>query len=312
VHGSPAVVERLARAVDVPLSAPDATGEGIPVEELALAALPAAASEAAARVLLDQAEGALSRALDDLAAAEDAGDVERARSIAEGLARRGEAARPLFEPPLIVLAGPVNAGKSTLFNALVGSERVVVDAAPGTTRDTVRERVRLRAWTVELVDTAGERDAAGATERAGQALARRLLEEADLVLRLVPPDAHAPELRSGWPPEVRIASRDDERSGPTGEREPSGGCSGSIRARDEPAAARELVATVVAQELGLSAEPWRPGEAVPFLAAQRADLGRFLASLRAGEGPAARRSILGRLRGGGPGDPALEDSDPGA
>ena len=82
----------------------------------------------------------------------------------------------------VVLAGRVNAGKSSLFNRLVGHERALVDAAPGTTRDWLEERVELSGLPLRLVDTAGFRVGGGAVESAGQSNAARLLAEADLVL----------------------------------------------------------------------------------------------------------------------------------
>ena len=58
----------------------------------------------------------------------------------------------------MALVGRVNAGKSSLLNALVGQERAIVDEAPGTTRDAVVAEVALDGVAVTLVDTAGERD----------------------------------------------------------------------------------------------------------------------------------------------------------
>jgi len=82
----------------------------------------------------------------------------------------------------VVLAGRANTGKSSLFNRLLGHDRVLVDAEPGTTRDWVEERVVLSGLPVRLVDTAGFRPEAGNVETAGQSHATRLLAEADLVV----------------------------------------------------------------------------------------------------------------------------------
>lgn len=82
----------------------------------------------------------------------------------------------------VVLAGRANTGKSSLFNRLVGHERVLVDAAPGTTRDWIEERVEFSGLPLRLVDTAGFRAGGGEVESAGQLNASRLLAEADLVV----------------------------------------------------------------------------------------------------------------------------------
>lgn len=88
------------------------------------------------------------------------------------------------------IVGRPNAGKSSLLNALLGYERAIVTDVPGTTRDTIEERVRLGSLTLRLTDTAGIRDTADAVERLGVARSRAALAEAELVLAVV--DASAP------------------------------------------------------------------------------------------------------------------------
>jgi tRNA modification GTPase len=106
------------------------------------------------------------------------------------LAATWETGRRLRHGWRVVVAGAPNVGKSTLFNALLGSERAIVTATPGTTRDFLEETVELEGLPVVLVDTAGRRDAACPAEREGVARAERLAAEADLVLALV--DGSAP------------------------------------------------------------------------------------------------------------------------
>lgn len=84
-----------------------------------------------------------------------------------------------------VILGRPNAGKSTLLNRLVGSERAIVTPIPGTTRDIVRETVEIGGLPVTLSDTAGLRDSGDLVEGIGVARARRAAEEADLILYLV-------------------------------------------------------------------------------------------------------------------------------
>jgi tRNA modification GTPase len=101
----------------------------------------------------------------------------------------------------VVLYGPVNAGKSTLFNALVGASRALVDAEPGTTRDTLEARVELAGLAVTLIDTAGLREGAGRLEALGIERTRDALQGADVAVLVVPPDATADQ-REAWAREV--------------------------------------------------------------------------------------------------------------
>ena len=84
----------------------------------------------------------------------------------------------------VVLAGPVNVGKSSLINALVGYGRSIVHDAPGTTRDAVTATTAIDGWPVELCDTAGLRAASslGPVEAAGIQLAHERLAEAELAV----------------------------------------------------------------------------------------------------------------------------------
>ena len=84
-----------------------------------------------------------------------------------------------------VILGRPNAGKSTLLNRLVGSERAIVTPIPGTTRDIVRETIEVGGLPVTLADTAGLRDSSDAVESIGIERARRAAEAADIVLYLI-------------------------------------------------------------------------------------------------------------------------------
>lgn len=105
--------------------------------------------------------------------------------IGERLARPG--AEALREGFRVVLAGPPNAGKSTLFNALVESEAAITSPQAGTTRDVLSRPVGLGGVPFLFLDTAGLRDETGdAIERIGVERARTALDRADLVLWLGP------------------------------------------------------------------------------------------------------------------------------
>lgn len=87
----------------------------------------------------------------------------------------------------VVLVGPPNAGKSTLFNALVRSEAAITSPIPGTTRDVLERPVALAGIPFTLVDTAGLHEGGGdAIETIGIDRARAALEQADIVLWLGP------------------------------------------------------------------------------------------------------------------------------
>ena len=88
----------------------------------------------------------------------------------------------LREGALTVLAGRPNSGKSSLFNALLGTERAIVTDIPGTTRDAVEASATIDGYPFRLVDTAGLRETADTVEGIGIEVARRYLAAADLVL----------------------------------------------------------------------------------------------------------------------------------
>ena len=102
--------------------------------------------------------------------------------------RRAKEGKILREGALVVIAGPPNAGKSSLLNALLGESRAIVSATPGTTRDSIEEWLDIDGWPVRLVDTAGLRETGDAIEGEGVARARELLKKADIVLNLTPAD----------------------------------------------------------------------------------------------------------------------------
>ena len=83
---------------------------------------------------------------------------------------------------VVVLAGPPNVGKSSLFNALLGQARALVTPIPGTTRDAIEAVVDGRSWPLRLVDTAGLRDTADPLERMGIEVSERYLGRAQVVL----------------------------------------------------------------------------------------------------------------------------------
>ena len=94
-------------------------------------------------------------------------------------------AERLREGALLVFAGRPNAGKSSLFNALLGAERALVTEIPGTTRDAIEAHTDFLGWPVRLADTAGLWEAPDRIDRLGVEVSRRYLAAADLVLLCV-------------------------------------------------------------------------------------------------------------------------------
>lgn len=94
----------------------------------------------------------------------------------------------LREGALAVLAGRPNAGKSSLYNALIGEERAIVTEVPGTTRDALETQIQMGGFPFRLVDTAGLRGSPERIERMGIEVARRYMDGADVILYCVPAD----------------------------------------------------------------------------------------------------------------------------
>jgi tRNA modification GTPase len=109
----------------------------------------------------------------------------------EELLHAAERGRRLRDGLHAVIVGPPNAGKSSLLNALAGSERAIVTDIAGTTRDLLHEVVRADGVELALVDTAGLREGGDAIEREGMRRARGELARADLAIVVV--DARDPD-----------------------------------------------------------------------------------------------------------------------
>ena len=232
LHGGPAVVARTLSAIAAAGARPARPGEFTEraflhgkldlMEAEAVRDLIEARTPEAARASARRLAGSLSRRLagirEDLVHAaallaatidfaEDVGEQvpeeapRRIAAAAAELARLEETAergRLLTEGARVVLLGKPNAGKSTLFNALAGSDRAIVTEYPGTTRDTLDAVIDVEGAPVEIVDTAGLRDSPEPVERIGVARAREAGAAADAVLYVF--DAGA-----GWSPEDAAA-----------------------------------------------------------------------------------------------------------
>src|SRR5947209_8773815 len=112
-------------------------------------------------------------------------EIERAIADTEALAETYRRGRATNEGLTAVILGRPNAGKSTLLNRVVGSDRAIVTPIPGTTRDIVRETIEIGGLPVTIADTAGLRTSGDVVEEIGVARAREAAASADIILYLV-------------------------------------------------------------------------------------------------------------------------------
>ena len=103
----------------------------------------------------------------------------------QSLIRSADNGRVLSEGIETVILGKPNAGKSSLLNVLVGEERAIVTDIAGTTRDTLREQIRLEELSLNIIDTAGIRETEDLVEKIGVEKARSAAEGADLIIYVV-------------------------------------------------------------------------------------------------------------------------------
>jgi tRNA modification GTPase len=138
-------------------------------------------------------EAGIDFAEDDVEVTPDEEIVTRIDTIAGELgelARSFEHGRMVHAGLRLAIVGRPNVGKSSLFNRLLERERAIVTATPGTTRDLVTDRLSLGGIPVELVDTAGLREAKDEAEAIGVRKTRETLAEADVVMVVL--DASVP------------------------------------------------------------------------------------------------------------------------
>ena len=149
-------------------------------------------------MLLHQAGGALAQQAQLIGTGLAEGRIDTQTEM-ERLLGTVEFARALLEGVKVAIIGPPNVGKSTLLNALVRKERVLVHEQAGTTRDVVTETVAIDAIPFELMDCAGVRPPADAIEADAVARAKGLVQKADVILFIF--DARErPTIPDGLPP----------------------------------------------------------------------------------------------------------------
>jgi tRNA modification GTPase len=122
-----------------------------------------------------------------------AAEIGAVASEARAMQASWRLARVAVQGARVALVGPVNAGKSSLFNQLLGQRRALVHERPGTTRDVLEVAMDLDGVAVTLLDTAGERETDDPIEAAGLALAAELVADVDLVLVVLRARATGPD-----------------------------------------------------------------------------------------------------------------------
>ena len=202
------------------------------VQAEAVADLVDAVTPLQARVAFDQLEGTLTRAIGaldrelfDLAArleasvdfpdegyhfigAGDAGAaLGRVRDGVDRLLATSAAGRVIRDGRHVAILGKPNVGKSSLFNQLVGTDRAIVAAGPGTTRDMLRETIDLGGIRLGLVDTAGIRASDEEVEREGVVRARGAASVADLVVLMLDQSRPLEDVDRGLLQETTAAAR---------------------------------------------------------------------------------------------------------
>ena len=249
-------------------------GGTLEIEAEAREALAIAGGPKAARILSRQLSGVLEAEFARVGRLVAEGRAEESRVALDRLDRAARVGLRLARPWRVVVTGSVNAGKSSLVNALAGHARAIVSPEPGTTRDLLETRVVLDGWEVDLVDTAGLRekdadDAVTGVEQAGIARAVAASEGADLVIRVV----DGRQIGAGGPAamsnrELLVASKADLTRGTVAAAETSGMVWTSAESGAGVAAlAAEIVRRLVPEEID---EPNLLHGAVPFTERQLA------------------------------------------
>ena len=192
-----------------------------------------ARGEASARAAAAQLEGKLGREIDALREAllmalahleafidfpEEGIDPDSGAALAgrvddllERVARllsTADEGRMLREGVRLVIHGEPNVGKSSLLNLLLGYDRAMVSAIPGTTRDTIEENLTLRGIPFRVIDTAGLRESADPLEQEGMRRTRNQLEKADVSIRVVERVVEA-EAAAAVPREIVVLNKID-------------------------------------------------------------------------------------------------------
>ncbi|MCZ6611259.1 MAG: 50S ribosome-binding GTPase [Planctomycetota bacterium] len=213
-HSGPRVLQRLTERM-IELGVEPAAPNALPAESvypeaadryeaLALAAVARAASPLAIDILLDQPRRWRRQAPPP---SQGGGRGEGDMNLTQEDLARSRRLNRLIDPPIVVVAGAPNVGKSTLSNALLGRSMSIAADVPGTTRDYTSGRIELAGLVVDWYDTPGMRDTSDPIESKAIDLARQLIERADLLIAMKDHEHDWPTLPR--PPDLRILNKID-------------------------------------------------------------------------------------------------------
>jgi tRNA modification GTPase len=262
-----------------------------PIRAEARIALSAAATERTALHLLDQYHGALRASIEGILQLLRQSELTIAGERLGELLQWSSVGLHLTRPWKVVLAGPANAGKSSLINAILGYRRALVYDASGTTRDVLTAITAIDGWPVELADTAGLESSSNAVQGAGLAQARRQLQIADLVVLVF--DVTRPwggvesDLLSMQTDAVIVHNKSD-LAGPR-----EGICPTALRTSAHTGEGIPALMDQIAIRLVPTTPP--AGTPMPFTAAQMGTLAHARDQLAAGDLQAAAESLLAML-----------------
>ncbi len=224
-HGGIRVVERVIEVLQTcgfafrsAAEGDDAASAATPIERPLLAALGRARTRRAVRFLAAQ-RARLAPSVGQLCSlVRD--DPSAAHEALGKLTRYADSARRLIGGARIALAGPPNAGKSTLFNRLVGRSAAIASDVAGTTRDWVHTEIEIAGVAITLLDTAGIREEACAVEQAAIAAGSAAVRSADVVIAVFDgrSDGLAGQierLRQHWPGKSVVACLNKSDLGPS-------------------------------------------------------------------------------------------------
>src|SRR5437764_2683833 len=172
--------------------------------------------------------------------------LESLRNEIDKLLATAKTGRILHEGLRVVIFGATNAGKSSLLNRMLGFDRAIVSEMHGTTRDSIEERINLRAIALRLFDTAGLRAPENLVERHGIERTQRMLEAADLRLHIIDANAPRPTDFSASSCELLILNKSDLPE------HADWSSAGAIRISCKPGAGLPEVAAEVGRRLGVA------------------------------------------------------------
>ena len=260
------------------------------IEVAATRALTNARTHRVAMILIDQLQGALQDAIEQVVNYLDQRDLASAKDGLEALMAQSKMGTHLEGGWTVAFIGSPNAGKSSLINAILGFQRSIVLSQPGTTRDLLTSSTAIEGWPIELVDTAGLRSGGEPLEEMGMQLALQQASRSDLVLLVTDASSAWSAEQDRWRSEFAnvlvVHNKQDLTSGHTGKR-PDGIPTVAISA----AGVEHLCGQILQRTVGNAPVH---GLAVPFTHSQAAGIQSALARLESSEITEAK-SILLRL-----------------